>query len=227
MHRVAICLTAALVLAAACTHSQVTIDWVDVVRLGGITYMAQPAAASSGQQLQPSDLGPAYGLVKVKLDGSQDPNHKLQDGDAAFLDPGTQVYRVTGYRATFRLAARHDGYLVLYEADTNPAARTGADLLDLAGKVSYIGINSATDGTTRLGAIRDSVQVERLVAMVESAPVDQSRQGSGAMGYFIDFHMVDGTDVTRAYWPDAGVLGRGIMVPAAFGAAVTSAVRSA
>ena len=54
---------------------------------------------------------------------------QAKDGDAAFLDIGTRVYTVKGYLPTFRLAAYLDGVLQLYEADTNPCARTGADLL--------------------------------------------------------------------------------------------------
>jgi hypothetical protein len=43
---------------------------------------------------------------------------------AAYLDPGTPLYAVDGYRPSFRLAARREGRLVLYEAAENPSART-------------------------------------------------------------------------------------------------------
>ena len=90
-------------------------------------------------------MGTQYGAVKVKLDGSSDPNHRLQDGDAAFLPPGTPLFRLKLYRPTFRLAARDGNRLVLYEADGNPKAKVGADLVDIAGKVDYIQINSSVD----------------------------------------------------------------------------------
>lgn len=199
------------------------IDYVDFIQLGGITYVASREAASA-RQLEDGDLGAAYGQVKTKLEGSQDPNHQLQDGDSAFLSPGTQVYRVNGYRTNFRLAARHDGRLILYEADTNPAARVGADVLDLAGKVDYVGINSPTDGTTQLGTVKDPAVVQATIDLVERSAVDQSAQPGGRALYFIDFHMVDGTEVIRAYWPETGVLQRGIQVPDAFRSIVESAV---
>ena len=225
--RLALTLAATALVAAGCSQSAVTIDYVDFVRLGGITYVAPAASTPAGRQLQNSDLGAAYGQVKVKLDGSQDPNHQVQDGDSAFLAPGTQVYRVNGYRSTFRLAATHDGRLFLYEADSNPAARVGSDLLDLAGRVSQIGINSQTDGRTELGSIKDPAVVRTAVGYVEGSPVDQSKQGVGTTEYFIDFHRADGTEVIRAYWPDAGLLARGIEVPSAFWAIVESSLEKA
>jgi hypothetical protein len=197
-----------------CDHSGVTIDYVDFVQFGGITYLA--AWTSADRPLQGSDLGGVFGTVKVKLAGSQDPAHQLQDGDAADLAPGTQVHQVRGYRPTFRLAARRDGRLVLYEADTNPKAKVGADLLDLAGKVRYIGVNSMSDGHTELAAIRDPGVVLSLIDLVDRAAVDQSKQPTGAPQYVIDFHMLDGTEVIRTYWPDSGELSRGIHVPDAF-----------
>lgn len=215
-----------MVLVAGCTtsHSAVQVDYTDFVKLGGVTYQA--AWTSPVRPMKDADLGPVYGKVKVKLEGSQDPNHQLQDGDSAFLAPGTQVYSVTGYQPTFRLAARHDGRLVLYEADTNPGARAGADLLDLANKVQYIGVNSASDGHTELGAIKDPNAVRALVALVGTSPVDQSNQPNSGPQYFVDFHMLDGTEVTRSYWPDSGELARGIRVPTAFGAAIAAAIQS-
>jgi NAD(P)-dependent dehydrogenase (short-subunit alcohol dehydrogenase family) len=54
--------------------------------------------------------------VKVKLAGSQDPNHQIQD--AGFLDPGTAVYTMKGYAPSFRLTAYDQGRQTLYEAIT-------------------------------------------------------------------------------------------------------------
>ena len=212
-------------LAAACTTSPaVQIDYTDFVKLGGVTYQAE--WTSPVHPIQDAELGPVYGKVKVKLEGSQDPKHQLQDGDSAFLAPGTQVYRVTGYQSTFRLAARHDGRLTLYEADTNPRAKVGADLLDLANKVLYIGVNSESDGHTELAAIKDPNAVRALVDLVEKSPVDQSNQHGSGPQYFVDFHMLDDTEVIRSYWPGFGELARGIRVPIAFGVAIASAIQS-
>ncbi|HJT58599.1 MAG TPA: hypothetical protein VJ761_18975 [Ktedonobacteraceae bacterium] len=136
----------------------VEIDWVDFIRFGGITYTTPPVGF--GRALVASDLGPVFATVKFKLDGNvQDPNYQSKDGDAALLNPGTRVYTVKGYKPTFRLAAYQNNLIELYESDTNPHAKVGADLLDIGGKVLYIGINSEQDGKTELAAIKDSKQV--------------------------------------------------------------------
>ena len=100
---------------------------------------------------------------------------------------------------------------MFFEADVNPAARTGADLLDIRGRVRSIGINSPEDGRTELASIDDPEMVERLVEIVLSAPVDQSRGDHAGERYFIDFHLEDGTTVNRSYWLESGELSRGIM----------------
>ena len=214
----------ALLSLAGCAINQPTvhIDYVDFVQLGGINYVA--AWTPPTRPLQQSDLGSVYGKVKVKVEGSNDPNHRIVDGDAAFLAPGTGVYAVKGYRTSFRVAATNQGRLTLYEADTNPKARVGADLVDLADKVLYIGVNSASDWHTELAAIKDPASVQKLVALVEAGTVDQTTQPGDGLMYFIDFHMADGTEVLRAYWPNSSQLQRGIHVPEAFRLAISVAV---
>jgi hypothetical protein len=112
----------------------------------------------------------------------------------------------------------------LYEADTNPLAHKGVDLLDIGGRVIYIGINSPQDGVTQLGAIKDPHEVTALVNMVLQAQVNQRYVSQGSVQYFISFYLVDGTSVTRAYWLNSGELARGILLPKAFGAVVAQAV---
>jgi hypothetical protein len=211
-------------LGTACQGSGISIDWVDFVQFHGVTYGA--AWTSPGRPLQQGDLGPQYGIVKVKLAASQDPNHRIQDGDAGFLDPGTAVYAMKGYSPSFRLAAYDQGRLTLYEADTNPKAKVGADLLDLV-NVRYIGINSAQDGHTELAAVHSQDQVNALIGMVLKSPVDQTLRSNAGPQYFIDFHFNDGTETTRSYWPTSGELSRGILLPPAFASVVTDALNGA
>ncbi len=205
------------------TTTTTIIDWVDFIRFQGITYLA--VYSRVGRRLQESDLGPVFAAVRFKLSGNvNDPSYRSKDGDAAFLDPGTPVYAVQGYSTQFRLAAYQDSQPTLFEADTNPRAQKGADLLDIAGKVQYIGVNSEQDGVTELGAIKDPQQIAHLVEMVTNAPVNQSYQSPDTSRYIIAFHLLDGTATVRAYWPTSGQLSRGILLPPAFATAVEGAV---
>ena len=203
------------------------VDWIDFVQFNGIHYIAVGYfGGAAGRDLVEADLGSEFARVKYKYPGTVlfNPPECCRDGDAAYLDAGTVVYIVKGYDPEFRLAAYRDDRLVLYEADTNPKAQTGADLLDIGGKVHYIGVNSAEDGITELAAIEEPEQVAILVELVLGAPVDQTHMTQVGIKYFIAFHLRDGTIVSRRYSPDSGELSRGIMLPEAFGIAVEYAV---
>ena len=63
--------------------------------------------------------------------------------------------------------------MTLFEADTNPLATTGEDLLDIRGKVTAIDILSEEDAKTVLGTIDGERHVERFAELVLESPVDQ------------------------------------------------------
>jgi hypothetical protein len=107
-------LVAACQLPGASTTCNAQIDWVNFIQVGSTQYVA-------GQQppkpLQESDLGAVYAHVKFKVSGNVcDPNYRLKDGDAAFLDAGTPIYQINGQPAIERLAARFDGRILVYQA---------------------------------------------------------------------------------------------------------------
>lgn len=201
------------------------IDYVDFVMLESITYVSH---YTEMQVLTEDDLGEPYGQVLCRLsDNVTDPGYRSQNGDAGFLEPGTVVYEVTGYDPEFRVAARglEEGGYTLYEADTVPNARVGADLLDIDGKVRLITINSRRDGSTEIARIGERSEIRRMVHMVLSAPVDQDRDIPGGNGeVVIEFHLVDGTSVLRNFYPSEPELLRGIQVPEAFAKAVEDAL---
>jgi hypothetical protein len=204
------------------------IDWVDFVKLNGTTYLA--THGNAGRALEQADLGPQVAQVQFKLaDNVTDPGYQSKDGDAAFLEPGTPLHTVQDYTSQARLAAVRDGQITLYEADTNPSAKHGSDLLDLRDKVTSIGINSVQDGTTQVGAIDDPQQVAALIDLVLAAPVDQSQppQAGNDPSYFIVFYFKDGTATSRMYGLDPGELWRGIFLPPEFRQAIEAAAHQA
>jgi hypothetical protein len=92
----------------------IMIDWVDFIVVGATQYTAGMEGTPT---VSDADLGPVVAHVKFKVDGNVcDPQYKPKDGDAAFLEPGTPIYAVTGRPSDKILAARHDGTLVAYTA---------------------------------------------------------------------------------------------------------------
>jgi hypothetical protein len=220
---VALLVPGLLALGACSTGHGVSIDWVDFVQWNGISYLAvEPTTTPVSESL----LGPKLGITKRKLAGNEtDPSYKVQEGDAAFLAAGTPIYTMSGYRASYRIAAKNAARLLIYEADTNPKARTGADLVDLDGKVDYMTIGDSND--RELATIRDPSLVAHLVGLILQARVDQSVQPPPAgPQYFVTIRFHDGTQSVRAYWPSTGELSRGILAGPEFGHAILAALPS-
>ncbi len=112
---------AVMLVAAACQlpgsspRCTAQIDWVNFIEVGSTQYVA--GLGPSPSALQESDLGPIYSHVKFKVSGTVcDPNYRVKDGDAAFLDPGTAIYQVNGRSPGEFLAARFNGQIVVYKA---------------------------------------------------------------------------------------------------------------
>jgi hypothetical protein len=240
-------LVAAALLLVSCGYS-VTNDYIDFVKTSGISYVGVNyfnGGIGVGRALVDADLGPEHFRVKQMLSGeSKGPEYGIADGDSAFVPAGDPVYSVKGYATTFRLAAHHNGELVLYEADSNPAAKTGRDLLDIEGKVVGIALVGGKDGRTVLGRITERSQVDELVRLVLSAPVDQNPPFQSSLprtslptptpsiqapdyGFSVAFQLADGTATQRSYDIASGVLHRGISVAGAFRTAIQELVAAA
>jgi hypothetical protein len=110
----------ALLVAAACqlpgsiSTCNAQIDWVNFIQVGSTQYVAGQEPANP---LQQGDLGAVYANVKHKVSGNVcDPNYRLKDGDAAYLEVGTHVYVVSGHPPTEELAAWFNGSIAVYFA---------------------------------------------------------------------------------------------------------------
>ena len=240
-------LVSSLVLASC--FSTTHVDYIDFVKANGITYIGVNyfnEGAGIGRTLVDADLGPEQFRVKQMLSsGSRGPDYRPDDGDSAFVPAGEPVYAVKGYATTFRLAARRDGKVALYEADSNPAAKTGRDLLDIDGKVVGIALVSGKDGRTILGRITERARIDDLVRLVLSAPVNQNPPPQSPTpprtplpmptptfaepdyGFAVAFQLADGSATQRRYDMEGGVLHRGIHVAGAFRSAVQELVAAA
>ena len=107
-------LTAACQLPGPTSGCNTQIDWVNFIQVGSTQYVAGP---ESSTLLQESDLGPVYAQVKFKVSGNVcDPGYRLKDGDAAFLEAGSPIFRVNGQPPEVQLAARFNGQIVIYRA---------------------------------------------------------------------------------------------------------------
>lgn len=203
----------------------VQIEWVDSVQFDGIRYLAQGMyGASEANSIKDENLGAVFSTVKFKVSGNvSDPGYQMKDGDATFLDVGTEMYVVKGYQSWFRLAAHSRGTIILYEVNWNPKAKRGANLLDVDGKVHSISVNSEQDGVTELAVIKDHQEIATLIMMIDNAPVS-TQHSSRRAKYFLALHLIDGTTYTRQYWTDPDNLFGNLTMPKTFQTAIERAV---
>lgn len=96
--------------------SSVMVDWVDFVHVGGVQYVAGPPGQA---QAVPSDeLGVVVGRVTCMLSAlkfTKQPGPAV-DGDAGFLEVGTEVYSIREYAPACRVAAKRQGVNRVYVA---------------------------------------------------------------------------------------------------------------
>jgi hypothetical protein len=75
------------------------------------------ASVEPSPPLAGTELGPVYATVTFKVaDHVCDPNYRPRDGDAAYLEVGTDLYAIRGQPPAQAIAARHDGRLWVYRA---------------------------------------------------------------------------------------------------------------
>lgn len=207
---------ALLLVAVTSCGTSVQIEWQNFLKVGGITYVADFASA---MVLPPTLQGSQYATVRFTVaDHVYELGYQTKDGDAAFLPAGTPIYQVVGYRPSFRLAAPWNGQLTIYEASDVPHAQTGADLLDIRDKVTRIGVlwNTPTPpGLREQGSIAEPTLVQNLVRAVLAAPLRTNTVYEQGTQVFIAFHLRDGTETVRVFFPAEHDLAS-IFVPDAF-----------
>jgi hypothetical protein len=138
------------------------------------------------------------------------------------------VYAVRGYPISFRLAARSNRTLAVYEPWYFPTARIGADLLGgIQGRVRRIGVYSSHEPLRLLGSIEGPRHLEHLVRLILRAPAveqDPARGPQDDEHYVVSFHLRDGTAASRLFNAKTGYLAGGVVVPDQFTAAVREAI---
>ena len=106
---------------------------IDGFQFDGVFYARWTAVTTHPNGVRPlnqADLGDAVGrVVANRADEPVESGAPFRNLEATFLPAGTPVHAVRGYPTSFRLAARSEGRLTLYEPWSSPKARVGADLL--------------------------------------------------------------------------------------------------
>ncbi|TMD58812.1 MAG: hypothetical protein E6I87_11035 [Chloroflexi bacterium] len=220
-----VALTLLLLLATACGNGPDLSRHTDDIVWNGVLFTVP--FESTGRGLTENDLASELFRVRSAVPRASMP---LGDRDAAYVSAGEPVYAVKSYAATFRLAARHDGRLFLYESRPHPGVKRGADLLDIEGRVVAIAVLSSYNAG-EIARITDPRRVGVLVHAVSVAAVDLAPPWGVIAGpktaVFLAFELSDGTRTVRALDPNRNVLADVIHVDAQFTTMIDEILRDA
>ena len=204
---------------------------IDFIRFGGAVYLSSAYLAQDGESpayhpIDAAALGPPVGRVVTDqtdpTDAAEYPNEPcywvMPEGTAPRLDPGDPIYAVRGYATAFRLAARRDGDLALYQVWCSEDARVGADLFDIYGRVRRISVTGDVSERSGFAVIEDPATLDALVGMLLAGPVIPEEAASGVpVSYQLIIHLDDGTTFRASTAPGEFLWGVGVVeVPAAF-----------
>ncbi|RLQ92229.1 hypothetical protein [Planomicrobium sp. Y74] len=180
------------------------IDWIDALKINDIQYYALPYGTYTVEE---NMKGEVIGEVLFEMDNKACSDHQMQNGDAAYLEVGTEIFEFEGYNPDFRVIAND----VIYEVKENEKAETIGDLYDIEGKVVGMSLRSYFDGSfiTDLKEEHWTEFLDEYLAL-EYVGFDKIYEKIGNEdSTFLDIHLEDGTTVRFSYWTEANAVNPG------------------
>ena len=114
------------------------IEWMDVVKVNDIKYLHDFVEEPGGFT---AEKGKTIGDVSYMMAENACSNHKMENGDAAFLSEGTDLFEVEGYPASLMITDGNRIFIV----EENNAANKVEELYPVQGKVKNVLFRSTND----------------------------------------------------------------------------------
>jgi hypothetical protein len=114
------------------------IKWMDVVKVNDREYQHDFVEEPEGFI---AEKGKKIGEVSYKMADNACSNHKMENGDAAFLSKGTDLFEVKGYPSSLMIT---DGNRV-FVIEENSTAKKVEELYPVQGKVKNVLFKSTND----------------------------------------------------------------------------------
>lgn len=154
------------------------------------------------------EKGKELGKVTYEMADSACSNHKMQNGDAAFLKEGTIIYEIKGYPTSLIVAAND----VVYVANTNKNAKTAGELYPMDRLVKNIYIQSTEDGK-RMHTFSQSskdkfltvfyeLKLENVQSLIDVGKLEGTR-------LFLEIELNNGVSFRLLYWIDSNTFHNG------------------
>lgn len=197
-------------------------SFADMTVVRGVDYLPVAIGSrSAGRDITEADLGPAFDSITVSL-GCSPPT---QGNYSTRFNVGIKLYALKGYLPSFRLAVKQAQAILLLEAQRNPHATRGGELLDLDKKVQSIIVSKQGTPTAPLATIEDAKQVAVLIALLDEAPIHEGNSVGDTLEV-LEFQLSDGTFSYLRYDPKTGWTDKNILLPPAFATLIEKAGQS-
>lgn len=184
------------------------IEWIDMLMIDDIKY--EHHFPDPGDESLPLTIekGRELGEVTYKMADSACSNHKMQNGDATYLEEGTIIYEITGYPTSLIVVADD----VVYVAYRNKEAKTAGELYPMDKLVKNIHIESTEDGKrmyTFSPSSKDKflaefykLKLEDVQTLIDEGKLDGTR-------IFLEIELNNGVSFRQLYWSDTNTFNSG------------------
>lgn len=184
------------------------IDWVNLLMINDIQYEHHFPEPANENLPVTIEKGRELGKVTYELADKACSNHKMQNGDAAYLKEGTIIYEVKGYPTSLIVAAND----VVYVVHENKKAKTAGELYPMDQLVKNIYIESTEDGK-RIHTFSQSSKDKFLAAFYElkledikSLINEDKLEGTRI---FLEIELNNGVSFRQLYWSDSNTFNNG------------------
>jgi hypothetical protein len=184
------------------------IEWVDMVMIQDIKYQhhfPNPADANSSISIE---RGKELGKVSYKMADRACSNHKMKNGDAAYIEKGTPIYEIKGYPTSLMVVVNDK----VYVADTNLKAKTAGVLYPMDKLVKNIYFESTEDGS-RIHTFSEAsknkfikawyqLKLEDVDSLIKEGKLEGNR-------VFLEIEFQNGVTFRQLYWYDTNIFHNG------------------
>jgi hypothetical protein len=194
------------------------IEWVDLLKFDDVTYQHQFEDAPDEPLSAQIEKADAIGKVTYKMADNACSDHKMRNGDAAYLEKGTTVYGVKDYPSSLMVVANHKVYM----ADQKRDAKTIGDIYPIKDLVKDIHIESTDDGSrihTFSTEAKEKFLNEWLLLDVIDHMEMYKEEAFEGNRIFLEIELNNGVSFRELYWSDTNAFHRG-----AFGNKIIQAV---
>jgi hypothetical protein len=177
---------------------QVVIDWVDFIHFDGKEYNG----IHSGVLADKSFIGDKIGTVKFKVaDNVKNPSYKIRDGDAAFHEKGTEIFKIKDHPHLIAVNDTHsvNGYKVYFSRDDSEYQWHFKNMPIKKVKTIEIYQTDPPADNKLISKLTKSEKINSFLQLLVSSEKDLNFQPNGGSGDPIFYEMIFYTDEPIAY----------------------------